>query len=152
MINNDLSTLYMTYRRPQQTLFHRDAFSPNSVSHWGVVRLGYALWTLRFVCAGIPFWDSMLISTAQARTELASKKSQFQRHRFTGCSCTFSDMNFILHGRCKESVACGGVDVAICILCNHRLKFATEHLITFAYMSMTHESGFINFVILFDST
>ena len=34
--------------------------------------------------------------------------SQFRRHRFTGCSCTFSDMNFILHGRCKEAFTCGG--------------------------------------------
>ena len=50
----------------------------------------------------------MLISTVQARTKLASQKSQFRRHRFTGCSCTFSDMNFMLHGRCKESVTCGG--------------------------------------------
>ena len=50
----------------------------------------------------------MLISTAQARTKLPSRKLQFRRRRFTGCSCTFSDMNFILHGRCKESVACGG--------------------------------------------
>ena len=50
----------------------------------------------------------MLISTAQARAELASKKSQFRRHRFTGRSCTFSDMHFILHGRCKEPVTCGG--------------------------------------------
>ena len=24
-----------------------------------------------------------------------------------GCSGTFSDMNFMLHGRCKESVTCG---------------------------------------------
>ena len=50
----------------------------------------------------------MLISTAQARTKCPSRKSQFQRHRFTGCSRTFSDMNVILHGRCKESVTCGG--------------------------------------------
>ena len=50
----------------------------------------------------------MLISSAQARTKSASRKSQFRRHHFTGCSCTFSDMNFILHGRCKESVTCGG--------------------------------------------
>ena len=50
----------------------------------------------------------MLISTAQARTKFAARKSQFRRHRFTGCSCTFSDMNFILHGRRKDSVTCGG--------------------------------------------
>ena len=50
----------------------------------------------------------MLISTAQARTESASRFSQFRRHRFTGCSRTFSDMNVILHGRCKESVTYGG--------------------------------------------
>ena len=50
----------------------------------------------------------MLISIAQAHSKFASWKSQFRRHRFTGCSCTFSDMNFILHGRLKESVTCGG--------------------------------------------
>ena len=51
----------------------------------------------------------MLISTAQARSKLGPRKAQFRRHRFTGCSCTFSDMSFILHdGRCKESVTCGG--------------------------------------------
>ena len=50
----------------------------------------------------------MLISTAQARAKFPSRKSQFRRHRFTGCPCTFSDMNVILHGRCKESVTCGG--------------------------------------------
>ena len=50
----------------------------------------------------------MLISTAQARTKSASRFSQFRRHRFTGCLRTFSDMNVISHGRCKESVACGG--------------------------------------------
>ena len=49
----------------------------------------------------------MLISTAQARAELASKKSQFRRHRFTGCSCTLLVMDFILHGRCKEILSCG---------------------------------------------
>ena len=38
----------------------------------------------------------------------SSRKSQFRRHRFTGCSCAFSDMNFILHGKCKESVTRGG--------------------------------------------
>ena len=50
----------------------------------------------------------MFISTAQARTKFPSRKSQFRRHRFTGCPCTFSDMNVILHGRCQESVTCGG--------------------------------------------
>ena len=50
----------------------------------------------------------MLISTAQARTKLPSRFSQFRRRCFTGCSCTFSDMNVILHGRCKEFVTCGG--------------------------------------------
>ena len=50
----------------------------------------------------------MLISTAQARTKLAARISQFRRHRFTGCSRMFSDMNVILHGRCKESVTYGG--------------------------------------------
>ena len=50
----------------------------------------------------------MLISTAQARTKSVSGISQFRRYRFTGCSCTFSHMNFILHGRCKESGTCGG--------------------------------------------
>ena len=49
----------------------------------------------------------MLISTAQARTKFAARKSQFRRHRFTGCSCTFLDMNVISHGRCKESVTYG---------------------------------------------
>ena len=49
----------------------------------------------------------MLISTAQARTKFPSRKSQFRRHRLTGCSCTFSDMNFILHARCKESATYG---------------------------------------------
>ena len=49
----------------------------------------------------------MLISTAQARTKCPSRKSQCQRRRFTACSRTFSDMNVILHGRCKESVTCG---------------------------------------------
>ena len=63
----------------------------------------------RFVCAGMPFWDFVLISTAQARAELASKKSQFLRRRFTGCSCSFSAMNFIWYGRCKEAVTCGGL-------------------------------------------
>ena len=50
----------------------------------------------------------MLISTAQARTKFAARKSQFRRRRFTGCSRTFSDMNVISHGRCKESVTYGG--------------------------------------------
>ena len=50
----------------------------------------------------------MLISTAQARTKSAARKSQFRRRRFTGCSCTFLDMNVISHGRCKESVTYGG--------------------------------------------
>ena len=50
----------------------------------------------------------MLISTAQARIKFAARESQFRRRRFTGCSCTFSDMNVISHGRCKESVTCGG--------------------------------------------
>ena len=50
----------------------------------------------------------MLVSTAQARSKFAARKSQFRRHHFTGCSCTFSDMNFILHGRCKEIFNCGG--------------------------------------------
>ena len=50
----------------------------------------------------------MLISTARARSKLGPRKAQFRRHRFTRCSCTFSDMNFILHGKCKESVTCGG--------------------------------------------
>ena len=50
----------------------------------------------------------MLISTAQARTKLSCRFSRFRRRRFTGCSWTFSDMNFISHGRCKESVTCGG--------------------------------------------
>ena len=50
----------------------------------------------------------MLISTAQARTKFAAGESQFRRHRFTGCSRTFSDMNVILHGRYKESVTDGG--------------------------------------------
>ena len=50
----------------------------------------------------------MLISTAQARAKFAARESQFRRRRFTGCSCTFSDKNFILHGRCKESVTYGG--------------------------------------------
>ena len=50
----------------------------------------------------------MLISTAQAPTKFALRKSQFRRHRFTGCSLTFSDMNFILRGRCKEIFSCGG--------------------------------------------
>ena len=56
----------------------------------------------------MPFWDSMLISTAQARTKCGPRKSQFRRRRFTGCSCTFLDMKIILHGRCKESVTHGG--------------------------------------------
>ena len=50
----------------------------------------------------------MLISTAQARTKWPSRFSQFRRRRFTRCSCTFSDMNVISHGRCKESVTYGG--------------------------------------------
>ena len=50
----------------------------------------------------------MLISTAQARTKSASRFSQFRRRRFTGCASTFSDMNVISHGRCKESVTYGG--------------------------------------------
>ena len=50
----------------------------------------------------------MLISTAQARTNCGPRKSQFRRRRFTGCSRTFSDMNVILHGSCKESVTYGG--------------------------------------------
>ena len=50
----------------------------------------------------------MLISTAQACTKSASRFSQFRRRRFTGCPCTFSDMNVVVHGRCKESGTCGG--------------------------------------------
>ena len=50
----------------------------------------------------------MLASTAQARTKFASRKSLFRRHRFTGCSCTFSHMNFLLRGRCKEIFSCRG--------------------------------------------
>ena len=52
----------------------------------------------------------MLISTAPARTKPkpGSRKSQFRRCLSTGCSCTFSDMNIILHGRRKEPVTCGG--------------------------------------------
>ena len=91
-------------------------FFPKQWLHWrgsygrckGRVRSGYALWPGGFVCVGMPFWDSMLISTAEARTKLPSRFSQFRRRRFTGCSCTFSDMNVISHGRCKESVTCGG--------------------------------------------
>ena len=49
-----------------------------------------------------------LISTAQARAKFAARKTQFRRRRFTGCSCTLSDMNFILHGRCKEIFSYGG--------------------------------------------
>ena len=58
-------------------------FYPNSGYTEGVltvrvkagVRSGYALWAGGFVCAGMPFSDSMLISTAQARTKFASRKS-----------------------------------------------------------------------------
>ena len=50
----------------------------------------------------------MLISTAQARRKFAARESQFRRRRFTRCSRTFSDLNVISHGRCKESVTCGG--------------------------------------------
>ena len=56
----------------------------------------------------------MLTSAAQARTKLPSRFSQFRRRRFTGCSCTFSDMNFMLHGRCKESVTYGGQNRTHC--------------------------------------
>ena len=56
----------------------------------------------------MPFSDSMLISTAQARTKWPSRFSQFRRRRFTGRSRTFSDMNVILHGSCKESITYGG--------------------------------------------
>ena len=49
------------------------------------------------------------ISTAQARTKFAARISRFQRHRFTGCPCTFSDMKSILHGRRKESLTFGGL-------------------------------------------
>ena len=48
-----------------------------------------SLWPGGFVCAGMPFWDFMLISTAPARTEFAARKSQFRRHCFTGCRCVF---------------------------------------------------------------
>ena len=94
-------------------LFH---FSPNSGYTEGVLTvrvkagcsLRCSLWPGGFVCVGMPFWDSMLISTAQARTKWPSRFSQFRRRRFTGCWCTFSDMNVISHGRCKESVTYGG--------------------------------------------
>ena len=51
----------------------------------------------------MPFWDSMLISTAQAR------KSQFGRHRFTRRLCTFSDMKCMLHGRSREIFSSGSL-------------------------------------------
>ena len=78
-------------------------FSPNSGYTEGVLTvrvkagcsLRCSLWPGGFVCAGMPFWNSMLISTAQARTKSAARKSQFRRRRFTGCSCTFLDMNVI---------------------------------------------------------
>ena len=89
---------------PKQWLHWRGSYGKGK----GGVRSGYALWPGGFVCAGMPFWDFMLISTAQARTKLAARESQFRRHRFTGCSRTFLDMNVISHGRCKESVTYGG--------------------------------------------
>ena len=70
--------------------------------------VGCSLWPGGFVCAGMPFWDSMLISTAQARPKFAPRKAQFRRHRFTGCLRTFSDMNFFFCMACARNRArCG---------------------------------------------
>ena len=49
----------------------------------------------------------MLVSTAQARTKRGPRKIPISKVSFYPCPCTLSDMNFMLRGRCKESVTCG---------------------------------------------
>ena len=62
----------------------------------GRVRLGYALWVAGFVCAG-------MLHVLRFHVDFDCAGSlKVQRHRFTGGSCTFSDMKCMLHG-CRAS-------------------------------------------------
>ena len=80
------------------------AFFTISVKGQVLISLGVS----GFVCTGMWFRDSMSLSLAQACTKSAYRCEQFRRRRLTGSSYTFSDMSIMSHGRCKESVTCGG--------------------------------------------